>query len=100
MGELKLGVVAIGGPLLGGLATSIAGWRMALAIMAVYGALALAVVVWRLPETLLAKNPRATALRPMLATWWQVLRHPFLAKVRCICVANASRLRHIDKRNF
>jgi DHA1 family bicyclomycin/chloramphenicol resistance-like MFS transporter len=71
-----LGVVAIGGPLLGGLATSIAGWRMALALMAVYGALALAIVVWRLPETLLIKNPRATALRPMLSTWWQVLRHP------------------------
>jgi DHA1 family bicyclomycin/chloramphenicol resistance-like MFS transporter len=28
------------------------------------------------PETLAVKNPHATALRPMLANWWEVLRHP------------------------
>jgi DHA1 family bicyclomycin/chloramphenicol resistance-like MFS transporter len=71
-----LGVVAIGGPLLGGLITGWAGWRAALAAVAVYGALALAIVAWRLPETLAVKNPRATALRPMLATWGRVIAHP------------------------
>jgi DHA1 family bicyclomycin/chloramphenicol resistance-like MFS transporter len=71
-----LGLVALAGPALGGLVTSLAGWRMALVTVAVYGAVALAVVAWRLPETLAVPNPRATALRPMLATWWRVLRHP------------------------
>jgi DHA1 family bicyclomycin/chloramphenicol resistance-like MFS transporter len=71
-----LGVVAITGPALGGLVTAWAGWRMALVVVAVYGAVALAIVAWRLPETLALKNPRATALRPMLANWWQVLQHP------------------------
>ncbi len=71
-----LGVVAITGPALGGLVTGWAGWRMALVVVAVYGAVALAIVAWRVPETLLHQNPHATALGPMLANWWQVLRHP------------------------
>lgn len=71
-----LGVVAIGGPALGGLVTALAGWRMALVVVAVYGALALAVVACRVPETLAVRNPHATALRPMLANWWEVLCHP------------------------
>ena len=71
-----LGVVAITGPALGGLVTGWAGWRMALVVVAVYGAVALAIVAWRVPETLVHKNPHATALGPMLANWWQVLRHP------------------------
>lgn len=71
-----LGVVAIAGPALGGLVTAWAGWRMALAVVAVYGAVALAIVAWRVPETLALKNPRATALGPMLTNWWEVLRHP------------------------
>lgn len=71
-----LGVVAIAGPALGGLVTAFAGWRMALVVVAVYGAMALAVVAWRVPETIRAKNPRATALGPMLANWWEIARHP------------------------
>jgi DHA1 family bicyclomycin/chloramphenicol resistance-like MFS transporter len=71
-----LGVVAIAGPAIGGLVTAVAGWRMALAVVAVYGAVALAIVAWRVPETLAVRNPHATALRPMLANWWEVLRHP------------------------
>lgn len=71
-----LGVVAIGGPVLGGLLTAWAGWRAALAAVAVYGALALLFVVWRLPETLAQKNPQATQLRPMLANWRQISRNP------------------------
>ncbi len=71
-----LGLVAIAGPALGGVVASAAGWRAALAVVAVYGTLTLAVVAWRLPETLAVKNPRATAPGPMLANWAEVLRHP------------------------
>ncbi len=71
-----LGLVAISGPVIGGLIAAWAGWRAALAAVAVYGALALALVAWRVPETLAEKNPHATALGPMLATWWRIARHP------------------------
>lgn len=71
-----LGVVAILGPALGGLVTAWAGWRMALVVVAVYGAVALAIVAWRVPETLRQPNPRATAIGPMLANWREIAAHP------------------------
>jgi len=71
-----LGLVALAGPALGGLVAALAGWRAALTVVAVYGAAALAVVAWRVPETLAAPNPRATAPGPMLANWAGMLRHP------------------------
>lgn len=71
-----LGLVAIGGPVLGGLVASAWGWRAALAVVACYGAAALAVIAWRVPETLAQKNPHATDLGPMLGNWWLIARHP------------------------
>ena len=71
-----LGLVAIGGPVLGGLVAAQWGWRAALTVVACYGAAALAAVAWRVPETLELKNPHATAIRPMLANWWTIARHP------------------------
>jgi DHA1 family bicyclomycin/chloramphenicol resistance-like MFS transporter len=58
-----LGVIAIAGPVLGG-------------VVAAFGALTLAFVAWRLPETLLHKNPDATRAGPLLAQWGQIARHP------------------------
>lgn len=71
-----LGVVALAGPALGGVVAALFGWRAALAVVASYGCVALAVVAWRLPETLAQRNPHATAPGPMLANWAEVLRHP------------------------
>jgi DHA1 family bicyclomycin/chloramphenicol resistance-like MFS transporter len=71
-----LGAVAITGPALGGLVTAHGGWRMVLLVVATYGAVALAIVAWRVPETIAVKNPQATALGPMLANWRDILRHP------------------------
>jgi MFS transporter, DHA1 family, multidrug resistance protein len=71
-----LGLVAISGPAIGGLVAAWAGWRAALLTVTLYGAIALAVVAWRVPETLAVKNPRATAVGPMLANWWAIGRHP------------------------
>jgi DHA1 family bicyclomycin/chloramphenicol resistance-like MFS transporter len=71
-----LGLVALAGPLAGGAAALFWGWRGALAVVAVVGALTLAFVAWQLPETLLHRNPRATQLAPLLQAWWEIGRHP------------------------
>ncbi|HRC39467.1 MAG TPA: MFS transporter, partial [Rubrivivax sp.] len=71
-----LGVIAIAGPALGGVVAALGGWRAALAVVAAFGALTLAFIAWRLPETLLHKNPDATRAGPLLAQWSQIARHP------------------------
>ena len=75
LGLSGLGVIAITGPVIGGLAASAWGWRAALTVVAVVGALTLAFVVLRLPETLAQKDPNATRLRPLLRTWSRILHH-------------------------
>ncbi len=80
LGLSGLGVIAIAGPMLGGAVAATWGWRAALGIVVLMGTLTLLFVAWRLPETLQAKNPRATAPGPLLRTWWHIARHPtFLA---------------------
>ena len=75
-----LGVIALLGPLAGGLAAKLWGWRGALALVVAAGALTLVVVAAQLPETLRKRNPRATQLLPLVRTWWAIGRHPvFLA---------------------
>ena len=76
IGLSGLGVVAISGPVIGGLASAAFGWRAALAVVAAFGAVTLAFVVWRLPETLTRRNPRATQLAPLFTAWWHIARHP------------------------
>ena len=71
-----LGVIAIVGPALGGVVAALGGWRAALAVVAAFGALTLAFIAWRLPETLLHKNPDATRAGPLLAQWGSIARHP------------------------
>lgn len=71
-----LAVIAFAGPALGGLVAAWWGWRAALTVVAACGALTLAFVAWRLPETLARKNPRATQLGPLLANWSRIGRHP------------------------
>lgn len=75
-----LGLIALAGPLVGGAAAALWGWRGALAVVAAAGALTLAYVGWRLPETVRQHNPHATRLGPLLQAWWQIGQHPgFLA---------------------
>ena len=79
-----LGVIAILGPLAGGAAAYLWGWRGALALVAVAGALTLVFVAAKLPETLpetlRQHNPQATQLLPLARNWWGIVRHPvFLA---------------------
>jgi DHA1 family bicyclomycin/chloramphenicol resistance-like MFS transporter len=75
-----LGLIALCGPLAGGTAALVFGWRGALALVACVGAVTLGFVAWRLPETLRHKNPRATQFKSLAVAWWQIGRHPvFLA---------------------
>lgn len=70
-----LGLLAIASPALGGLVTATAGWRAALAVVAGVGALALAVVAWRLPETATRLRPDATQPAVLLAAWRRIAAH-------------------------
>ncbi len=70
-----LALMAIGGPLLGSLAVAHWGWRGPLALAAVVAAVTLAVVTWRLPETLAQRNPRATQWRVLLPQLRQIAVH-------------------------
>jgi DHA1 family bicyclomycin/chloramphenicol resistance-like MFS transporter len=75
-GLTGLGVTAcVSGPL-GGLLSDWAGWRVALLALAVFGAAALALVLWRFEETIQRKNPQALRPATLLQTWRDILRHP------------------------
>jgi DHA1 family bicyclomycin/chloramphenicol resistance-like MFS transporter len=75
-----LGVIAMASPLLGGVLVEWMNWHAALTVLAVFGALALALVLLRFEETLPARNPSATQIVPMLRNWRSVASHPtFLA---------------------
>lgn len=71
-----LGVIALSSPAVGGLIAAWLGWRAALSVLAVFGALTLAFVVWRLPETVAQRNPHALRLRPLFAAWRGIAANP------------------------
>lgn len=75
LGLSGLGVIAIIGPLAGGLTAWFGGWRAALLLVTAVGALTLCFVALRLPETLPRPNPQATRLRPLLGAWSLIARH-------------------------
>ena len=76
LGLSGLGVLAISGPLLGGVLAAAFGWRSTMMAVAVSGALVW-LFVWRfVPETIRRRNPNATRLGPLAATARSVLRHP------------------------
>jgi DHA1 family bicyclomycin/chloramphenicol resistance-like MFS transporter len=71
-----LGLIALLGPPLGGLAAQLFGWRGPLALVTAIGAATLAFVAWRLPETLPAARRLAAHRGALFATWWTIARHP------------------------
>lgn len=64
-----LGLFALSGPPVGALLVTLWGWRTAFAACAVFAAMAIALVVRLLPETLARPNPAATRLGPLVAAW-------------------------------
>ncbi|HYN58307.1 MAG TPA: multidrug effflux MFS transporter [Rubrivivax sp.] len=71
-----LGLIALASPLIGGLIASLLGWRTALAATGVFGAICLAMVALKLPETARRLNPQALQPGPMWHQWARILRHP------------------------
>lgn len=79
-GLTGLGVIACLCAPLGGLVSDLVGWRWALAVLAVFGAGTLAMLAWRMEETLPRRNPGALAPGTLVRTWATIARHPtFLA---------------------
>lgn len=75
-----LGVIACLSAPLGGLLSDLFNWRAALAVLAVFGAVALTLVALRFEETVQRKNPRALEPRALVRTWREILSNPtFLA---------------------
>lgn len=71
-----LGLLAIASPLFGGLLVAHFGWRAAPGAMAAIGAVALALVGWRLPETIRQRRPDATRWRPLVDQTRRIVAHP------------------------
>jgi DHA1 family bicyclomycin/chloramphenicol resistance-like MFS transporter len=76
-GMSVLGILALVGPITGGIVTTYAGWRATVALMLLSGLALLAFVWWRLPETLPheRRQPQLHWGR-MLQQWWQISGHP------------------------
>lgn len=71
-----LGIIACACAPIGGMLTDAAGWRVALLVLALFGAITFALLLWRFEETLVQPNPHALNLRKLLQVNWQILQHP------------------------
>ena len=76
MGMTGLGLFGIGCPILGGVASALGGWRLSLTTVATIGAVILAFIAWRLPESVPQRNPAALQPRALAASWWRILKNP------------------------
>lgn len=83
-----LGVIAFASPPLGGLLAAWFDWHAALLALAVFGALALALVALRFEETLAHKNPHALHGRTLVRTWWLILRNPRFVAFSALSVSS------------
>jgi MFS transporter, DHA1 family, multidrug resistance protein len=73
-----LGVIACLSAPLGGLLTDGFGWRASLLMLAVFGALTLALLVLRFEETVREPNPRALQPTMLVSIWGRILsKHAF-----------------------
>ncbi len=75
-GLTGLGFIACLSAPTGGLMARALGWRAALAMLAVFGAVTLACLAWKFVETLPSKNRRVLHPATLLTTWRGILRHP------------------------
>ena len=81
-----LGVIAMLGPIVGGLLVEWVSWHAALLVTALFGAGSLAFIALRFRETLVQRNPEATQPARLLRNWADVLRNPtFRAYAALLC---------------
>jgi DHA1 family bicyclomycin/chloramphenicol resistance-like MFS transporter len=75
-GLTGLGIIACACAPLGGMLTDLLGWRIALLMLAVFGAATLALLYWRFEETLARPDPHALSARPLIQANLDILRNP------------------------
>jgi DHA1 family bicyclomycin/chloramphenicol resistance-like MFS transporter len=75
-GLTGLGIIACACAPLGGVLTDWLGWRIALLMLAVFGAATLALLFWRFEETLARPDPHALSARPLIRANLDILRNP------------------------
>ena len=81
-----LGIIAMASPIVGGIVVQWLHWQAALLVLALFGAVALALVALRYEETVPQRNPQATRLGTLLKNWAAVLTNPtFRAWVALLC---------------
>jgi len=71
-----LGVIACVSAPLGGLLTALFNWHVAMLTLAVFGAVALAVIALRFEETIAHRNPHALQVTTLIHTWLMIVRNP------------------------
>jgi MFS transporter, DHA1 family, multidrug resistance protein len=71
-----LGVIAVLCVPLGSLLSAWAGWRMAFVALTVFGAISLALVLWKFEETNQRRNRQALQPAMLFNTWRNILAHP------------------------
>jgi MFS transporter, DHA1 family, multidrug resistance protein len=71
-----LGVIAVLCVPVGSLLSAWAGWRAAFVALAVFGAVSLALVLWKFDETNQRRNPQALQPAMLFSTWRSILAHP------------------------
>ena len=75
-GLTGLGIIACACAPLGGMLSDGLGWRVALLMLAVFGAATLALLFWRFEETLARPDPQALQVGPLVRANLEILRHP------------------------
>ena len=75
-GLTGLGIIACACAPLGGMLTDWLGWRIALLMLAVFGAATLALLFWRFEETLARPDPHALRAGPLVRANLDILRNP------------------------
>jgi DHA1 family bicyclomycin/chloramphenicol resistance-like MFS transporter len=74
-GLTGLGIFACLSAPMGGILTEFFGWRSALLALAIFGAVVLAVMIWRLEETLVHRNPQAMNPKVMIRNWATIIKN-------------------------
>ena len=96
-----LGVIALCSPLLGGLMSSVLGWRWVLAVLALFGAITWVLIALRFEETLRQPNPQALQFKPLVANWLLVLRNPtFLCWAGLLAASYAALFTYLAASSF
>jgi DHA1 family bicyclomycin/chloramphenicol resistance-like MFS transporter len=75
-GLTGLGLIALTGPVAGGLAAAAFGWRGPLALVAAAGLVILTYVALCVPETLAGRHEPSMQARDLMQSWWEIGRHP------------------------